>query len=205
MTEHSPVDDFLELSDALSALGFWDGGAVDEGRMVRVGATTLFVRELGVRRPPRTSLLVLHGGPDVGHRYLLPGIEPLEPDHHVVLFDFRGCGLSSRGLPEDALQPENVVDDAHELIGTLDLGPVDVLGFSTGGRTAVELVRRFPGDVRRLIVASASAYPAGDAETYLRDWTEPRRRRALEDAAGGTLQTRQRSCGTSIVRPSTWR
>lgn len=156
--------------------------------MVRVGETTLFVRELGERRSDRASLLVLHGGPDVGHSYLLPGIEPLAPDHHVVLFDFRGCGRSSRGLPEDALQPEYVIDDAHELIGRLDLGPVDLLGFSTGGRAAVELVRRFPRDVRRLILASTSGYPAADAEPYRRDWSEPRRRQVMEDAAGGTLR-----------------
>jgi len=162
--------------------------AVSEGRTVRVGETLLFVRELGERRPDRTSLLVLHGGPDVGHSYLLPGVEPLARDHHVVLFDFRGCGRSSRGLPDDALQPEYVIDDAHTLIGRLDLGRVDVLGFSTGGRAAVELVRRFPHDVRRLILASTSAYPAGDAEPYLTDWGEPRRRQAIEDAAGGTLR-----------------
>jgi len=119
---------------------------------------------------------------------LLPGVEPLAHDHHVVLFDFRGCGLSSRGLPDDALQPEHVIGDAHALIGKLDLGSVVLLGFSTGGRAAVELVRRFLHDVRRLILASTSAYPAGDAEPYLRDWSEPRRRQAMEDAAGGTLR-----------------
>lgn len=92
-----------------------------------------------------------------GHRYLLPGVDPFAGDHYVVLFDFRGCGLSSRGLPDDALQPEYVIEDAHALIDRLDLEPVDVLRFSTGGRAAVELVRRFPQDVRRLKLASTSA------------------------------------------------
>ncbi len=156
--------------------------------MVRIGEVMLFVRDLGERRSDRTSLLVLHGGPDVGHSYLLPGLEPLAHDHHVVLFDFRGCGRSSRGLADDALQPEYVIEDAHELIGHLGLGPVDVLGFSTGGRAAIELVRRFPRDVRRLILASTSAYPASDADPYLRGWNEPQRRQAMEDDAGGALR-----------------
>lgn len=106
----------------------------------------------------------------------------------MVLFDFRGCGRSSRGLADDALQPEYVIEDAHELIGHLGLGPVDVLGFSTGGRAAIELVRRFPRDVRRLILASTSAYPASDADPYLRGWNEPQRRQAMEDDAGGALR-----------------
>lgn len=149
---------------------------------------TIFVRELGERRAGQPSLLVLHGGPDVGHSYLLPGLEPLAEDHHVVLFDFRGCGQSSRGLADDALQPENAITDAYELCDRLDLGEVDLLGHSTGGRAAIEFVRRHPDQVRRLVLASTSAYPAEDCEPYLRDWPEYQRRRQLENEANGELR-----------------
>jgi pimeloyl-ACP methyl ester carboxylesterase len=87
-------------------------------KFVDVGDVTLFVRELG-ERTSKPSLVVMHGGPDVGHGYLLPGFEPLARDHHIVLFDFRGCGRSTRGLPEDDLQPEYVVQDTHRLIDKL--------------------------------------------------------------------------------------
>lgn len=161
---------------------------MNDGTWVRLEDVTIFVRELGVRSPGQPSLLVLHGGPDVGHSYLLPGVEPLARDHHVVLFDFRGCGRSSRGLPDDTLQPEQVITDAHKLRERLGLGQVDLLGFSTGGRAAIEFVRRFPDEVRRLVLASTSGYPATEAEPYLRDWPEYRRRRQLENDAGGTLR-----------------
>lgn len=157
-------------------------------RFVPLSDVTLFVRELGDRRPDRPSLVVLHGGPDVGHSYLLPGVEPLAFDHHVVLFDFRGCGRSSRGLPIEALQPECVVDDAHQLIEKLHLGTVDLLGFSTGGRAATAFAKRYPADVRRLILASTSAYPSAEGEPYLRDWAEYHRRQAGERAADGRLR-----------------
>ena len=88
--------------------------------------------------------MVLHGGPDIGHTYLLPGLTPLAVDRHIVLFDFRGCGRSSRGLPADALQPEHVVVDTYRLIGELQLGVVDLLGFSTGGRAATAFLDRYP-------------------------------------------------------------
>ncbi|MFD2077750.1 Pimeloyl-ACP methyl ester carboxylesterase [Actinopolymorpha cephalotaxi] len=161
---------------------------MDDGELVDVGDVTLFVRQLGERRPGKPSLLVFHGGPDVGHSYLLPGFEPLARDHHVVLFDFRGCGRSSRGLPEEALQPEYVVEDAHRLIDVLGLGQVDLLGFSTGGRAAMQFVAEHPGQVRRLVLASTSAYTAADNEPYLQHWEEYQRRQRAEDAQHGALR-----------------
>lgn len=155
--------------------------AVDEG-------ITLFVRELGERRDGQPSFVVMHGGPDVGHTYLLPGLEPLANDHHVVLFDFRGCGRSTRALPEEALQPELVVGDAHRMIRSLALGRVDLLGFSTGGRAATAFVDRYPADVRRLILASTSAYPSSDNQQYLDRNAEYQRRLQIEQAAGGRLR-----------------
>ncbi|GAA2838415.1 alpha/beta fold hydrolase [Kribbella solani] len=155
--------------------------------LVDVGDVTLFVRELG-RRGERPSLVVVHGGPDVGHGYLLPGFEPLARDHHVVLFDFRGCGRSTRGLPADQLQPELVVRDTHRLIERLGLGQVDLLGFSTGGRAAIQFVDKHPEQVRRLVLASTSAYTSADNEPYLADWPEYQRRQKVEDEANGTLR-----------------
>lgn len=156
--------------------------------LVDVGDVTLFVRELGRRQADRPSLVVMHGGPDVGHGYLLPGFEPLARDHHVVLFDFRGCGRSTRGLPDDELQPEYVVRDTHRLIDKLDLGQVDLLGFSTGGRAAMGFVDKHPEQVRRLVLASTSAYTSADNDRYLADWPEYHRRQRLEDEANGTLR-----------------
>jgi pimeloyl-ACP methyl ester carboxylesterase len=153
--------------------------------LVDVGEVTLFVRELG-ERSEQPSLVVIHGGPDVGHGYLVPGFEPLAPDHHVVLFDFRGCGRSSRGLSDDELQPEYVVQDTHRLIDKLGLGQVDLLGFSTGGRAAMQFVDKHPEQVRRLVLASTPAYT--DGARYLADWDEYHRRQRLEDDARGVLR-----------------
>ncbi|MGZ0151378.1 alpha/beta fold hydrolase [Kribbella sp. WER1] len=157
------------------------------GELVDLGDVTLFLRELG-RRSERPSVVVIHGGPDVGHGYLVPGFEPLAQDHHVVLFDFRGCGRSSRGLAVDQLQPEYVVRDISRLIDRLGLGLVDLVGFSTGGRAAIQFVDVHPEQVRRLVLASTSAYPSADAAPYLADWPEYHRRKRLEDAANGALR-----------------
>lgn len=156
-------------------------------QFVDLGDVTLFVRELGVRSEA-PSLLVLHGGPDVGHSYLLPGLEVVARDRHVVIFDFRGCGRSSRGLPDSELEPAFVINDAHRLIKALELGQVDLLGFSTGGRAAMEYVSQHPDDVRRLVLASTSAYPSDAARAYLVDWPEYQRRQEIEREAHGALR-----------------
>ena len=155
---------------------------------VDVGDVRLFVRELGQPRVGKPSLVVIHGGPDVGHGYLLPGFEPLARDHHVVLFDFRGCGRSTRGLPDDELQPEYVVRDVRRLIERLGLGQVDLLGFSTGGRAAMGFVDKHPEQVRRLVLASTSAYTSADNARYLAGWDEYQRRQRIEDEANGALR-----------------
>ena len=166
----------------------WQPGRMADGELIDVGDVTLFVRQLGERRRDKPSLMVVHGGPDVGHSYLLPGFEPLARDHHVVLFDFRGCGRSSRNLPEEALQPEYVVEDAHRLSDILELGQVDLLGFSSGGRGAVQFVDKHPEQVRRLIMASTSVYSLADNEPYLVHWEEFQRRRRAEEAQDGALR-----------------
>jgi pimeloyl-ACP methyl ester carboxylesterase len=156
-------------------------------QFVDVGDVTLFVRQLGTRSD-QPSLLVLHGGPDVGHSYLLPGLEAVARDRHVVTFDFRGCGRSTRGLPDAQLEPAFVIRDAHRLIGELGLGQVDLLGFSTGGRAAMEFVSQHPADVRRLVLASTSAYPSDAARQYLDGWPEYEHRQRLEREADGALR-----------------
>ena len=170
------------------------------GDTIKVGDVALFVRQLG-RRVDRPSLLVIHGGPDWDHSYLLPGVEPLASDHHVVLFDLRGCGRSTRGLPVEAYQPEHVIADIYGLINVLELGPVDVLGFSAGGRIATRFLSDHQAQVRRVVLASTSAY--GDSEHYLRGWSEYERRRgqqAEEDAiSGDTYEPWARNAASTAI------
>jgi pimeloyl-ACP methyl ester carboxylesterase len=161
---------------------------MEDGELIDLGDVTLFVRQLGTRRAGQPSLVVIHGGPDVGHSYLLPGFAPLARDHHVVLFDFRGCGRSSRGLPADALQPEYVIEDTRRLIDRLRLGPVDLLGFSTGGRAAMQFIDKHPDLLRRVVLASTTAYTGADIEVHLRNWDEYQRRQNAEDEAEGALR-----------------
>ena len=140
------------------------GGA---GAVVRINGVNLFVRRLG--DPASPVLVVIHGGPTWDHSYLLPAVADLTDVAHVLLFDLRGCGRSHRtppigDLPESELQPNLLADDVAALIQELARGPVDVLGFSFGGRIAMRLVQQHPAVVRRLVLASTTAYTDFDEE-----------------------------------------
>jgi len=126
---------------------------------VPLGEVSLFVREMGAERPGVAPLLVVHGGPDWDHSYLLPGVERIARSRRVIAFDLRGCGRSTRGLGPSGYQPEFIVSDIVRLLGALGHERADVVGFSVGGQVAQLLVAAHPGRVRRLVLASTTAYP----------------------------------------------
>lgn len=146
---------------------------------VSLGEANLFVRRYGNVGP---ELLVIHGGPDWDHEYLLPYLVPLVSDMRLVFFDLRGCGRSSRFEDSDAYHPDAVVRDIRALIPALDLDRPTVLGFSFGGRIALRLLDRHPEIVGPLILASSTAYR--DVQNDLDGWPEyVERRETLADTA----------------------
>jgi pimeloyl-ACP methyl ester carboxylesterase len=135
--------------------------------IVAVNGVELFTRRFG--DPSRPILIVIHGGPTWDHSYLLPAAAELADLAHVVLFDLRGCGRSSRTppagqLPVGSLQPDYLADDVGALIRHLGPGPADVLGFSYGGGIAMRVAEQHPSLLRRLILASTTAYPVTTGE-----------------------------------------
>ncbi|GII23091.1 alpha/beta fold hydrolase [Planosporangium mesophilum] len=151
---------------------------VFEERTVDLGGVSLFVRRHGA--PDAPVLLGIHGGPCWDHSYLLPAMDDLTDLRQVVLFDLRGCGRSSRDLPDDAYQPDLCVEDTARLIEWLGASQVDLLGFSYGGQLAMLLAERYPQLIDRLVLASTTAYP--DIHGYLAENAEYRRRAAEIDA-----------------------
>ncbi|HET9897459.1 MAG TPA: alpha/beta hydrolase [Streptosporangiaceae bacterium] len=136
------------------------------GELVSVNGVELYLRHFG--EPGLPVLVVVHGGPGWDHTYLLPQVSQLAERRHVVLFDLRGCGRSSRVRPArsttaqlinaEMLQPDLIADDIAALLDLLGGGSGDVLGFSYGGMVAMRVVDQYPGLVDRLILASTTAY-----------------------------------------------
>src|ERR1700684_3950562 len=80
-------------------------------------------------------------------------IEALAQSRRVVTFDNAGVGGSTGTTPDTI---EQMAHDAITFITALELGPVDILGFSIGSFIAQEMALARPTAVRRLILASSA-------------------------------------------------
>jgi pimeloyl-ACP methyl ester carboxylesterase len=91
-------------------------------------------------------LLIPHfrGGMDHWDPLVTDGLGASRP---VVLFDHAGVGGSGGETPDTI---EAMSDHASAFIAALDLGKIDVLGFSIVGCVAQALAMRHPEKVRRL-------------------------------------------------------
>jgi pimeloyl-ACP methyl ester carboxylesterase len=132
-----------------------------------------------------TALLVIHGGPDWDHTYLLEPLIDLAESRPLLFADLRGCGRSTSGLPDDAYHPDAAIADLFALLDALEIERADVLGFSYGGLLAQRLALAASERVRRLIIASSSILPVPH-DAY-DDWPEAARIRAEGNAAWADL------------------
>jgi pimeloyl-ACP methyl ester carboxylesterase len=85
-------------------------------------------------------------------------IDALAPDRRVITFDNAGVGGSTGATPHTI---EQMAHDAITFIAAMDLGLVDLLGFSIGSFVAQQIALTRPAIARRLILASAA--PQGAA------------------------------------------
>ena len=85
-------------------------------------------------------------------------IDALATARRVITFDNAGVGGSTGTTPDSV---EQMARDAIAFIGAMELGQVDLLGFSIGSFIAQQVALTRPAIVRRLVLASAA--PQGAA------------------------------------------
>jgi len=152
---------------------------------IPLGSTTLYSRAIGQGRP----VIVLHGGPDFDHGYLLPELDRLGDAFRLVYYDQRGRGRSA-----DNVQPQDVtlasdLDDIDRVRRHYGLDAVVLLGHSWGAVLAVEYALRNPTRVSHLILMNPAPVSVSDLaavrKTYLERLGEAmdRQRAILASAA----------------------
>jgi pimeloyl-ACP methyl ester carboxylesterase len=145
-----------------------------DGRYATVNGLRMY-HEIHGSGPP---LVLIHGGGSTIASNFGRILPELARSHRVI-----GVELQAHGHTPDRDRPlsfEQDADDVAALLGELDIGRADVLGFSNGGTTALQIAIRHPARVNRLVLASA---------TYRRDgmqagFFEGMRQAALEHMPG---------------------
>ena len=114
-----------------------------------VNGLQLYYEIHGAGRP----LIVLHGG--LGSTELfVPNLAQLASERQVIAVD-----LQAHGRTADIDRPlsfEALADDVAALVEHLGLTAIDVLGYSFGGATALQMAMRHPARVRRLVLISVA-------------------------------------------------
>jgi pimeloyl-ACP methyl ester carboxylesterase len=93
-------------------------------------------------------------------------IDALAGDRRVVTFDYAGVGGSSGTTAHTV---EQMAHEALAFIGALELGQVDLLGFSIGSFVAQEIALTRPDIVRRLVLASSAPQGAAGMHGWAAD------------------------------------
>lgn len=157
-----------------------DTGRDDTGRNDTLAADRLVAVDDG----GRPVLVLLHGFAQT-RRCWGPLAEGLAADRTVVAVDLPGHGGSTRAADADL---DRTVDLLGSTLAGLD-GPLDVLGYSMGGRVALTWMVTDPGRIRRLVTIGATA---GITDTSRRaerrDADEERARRVERDGVDGFVE-----------------
>ena len=93
-------------------------------------------------------------------------IDALAADRRVVTFDYAGVGGSTG---KTAHTVEQMAHESIAFIEALDLGPVDLLGFSIGSFVAQQIALTRPAIVRRVVLASAAPQGAAGMHGWAAD------------------------------------
>ncbi|MEA1903519.1 MAG: alpha/beta hydrolase [Actinomycetota bacterium] len=126
------------------------------GRTVFVGDEEFMVRQAGAGE--HNPILLIHGlaGSSLGEWYQIG--QKLATDRRVIMIDHRNHGMAPQAT--DRYEIEDVADDLASVLDVLDMGAVDVVGYSMGGAIAQALVHRHPGRVSRLaLISTFAAHP----------------------------------------------
>lgn len=119
------------------------------GKYAHVNGIKMYYEIHGTGSP----LVLIHGGGSTIKTNFSRIMPVLAKTHQVIAVELQAHGHSGdRDAPETFTQD---ADDVAELLKQLNIPKADILGFSNGGQTCLELGIRHADKVRKLIIASA--------------------------------------------------
>jgi pimeloyl-ACP methyl ester carboxylesterase len=131
------------------------GDPMTQAHYANVNGLRMYYQDQGAGR----ALVLIHGGGSTVETSFGAVLPRLARSHRVIAVEEQGHGHTA-DLAR-ALSFEQMADDTAALLEQLHVRDADVLGFSNGGMTALQLAVRHPSLVHRLIVCSGFYAHAG--------------------------------------------
>jgi proline iminopeptidase len=149
---------------------------------VPVENAALHYRQIGQGQ----SIILLHGGPDFDHTYLLPDMDRLSDSFRLIYYDQRGRGKSAANVEPEDVSIQSEMEDLEALRKFFQLDSAAILGHSWGGVMAMEYAIRHPERVSHLILMDTA--PASH-EDYLLLRQEIGKRLAIQEEKWNRLRS----------------
>lgn len=137
---------------------------------IHVSGAELYAREIG----QGPAIIVLHGGPDFDHSYLLPELDRLSDSYRLIYYDQRGRGRSAAHVQPTDVTLASDLADLDSVRQHFQLESVVLLGHSWGTVLALEYAIRYPHRVSRLILMNPGPASTDDYKQLRQDWLEKR-------------------------------
>lgn len=136
-------------------------GKNKEGKYIDLKDAKIYYEEYGKGQP----LILLHGN-NGSISDFSKQIPFFAKNYRVIAVDTRGQGRST-DLTQDAYSYEKFASDLYQVIKSLNLEQVDIIGWSDGGNTALIFNYEHPEMVNRIVTIGANMNPAGVKETLI--------------------------------------
>lgn len=124
-------------------------------------APFLHVYEIGKGEP----VVVIHGGPGIGHNYLIDIAAGLENKFRFIFYDQRGSGLSY-SYSKDAVSLTKNVEDLERLRKGLRVQTMSLISHSAGTYLAMKYLQQYPQNVKNLVLLGATDPKGGDPSFF---------------------------------------
>ena len=118
-------------------------------------------------RPHRVPLMCFHLSPSSGRMYGRV-LAAMARDRIAIAPDTPGFGESD--APPEAPEIADYAAAMGEVLDSLEIGAVDLLGYHTGSKIAVELAQQRPQQVRRLVLVSVPIYTPEELASQKADY-----------------------------------
>jgi pimeloyl-ACP methyl ester carboxylesterase len=145
----------LVACTSATALSATKSAPAPEGHYAPVNGLRMYYEDHGQGR----VLVLIHGGGSTIETSFGALLPRLARTHRVIAVE-----QQAHGHTEDLERPhsfEQMADDTAALLAQLHIREADVLGFSNGGMTALQLAVRHPALVHRLVICSGFYAHAG--------------------------------------------
>jgi proline iminopeptidase len=104
------------------------------------------------------TLVVLHGGPGLSHKYMKPQLDSLLSDEFTLLYyDQRGSGWSEGVNDTTKLNMQNYINDLDAIRSHFNLSELNLVGHSFGGLLAMYYGITFPDKLNSLVLIDTDA------------------------------------------------